>query len=250
MRGSVIARIVAATVVSIITLTGCGGGGGGGDTAPAPTPQAPPAGTVDTTPPTVLSSAPASNSNTASGNSTVAVNFSEAVTGATTTSMRVSANGVALPGTVTQNVNRLTATFTPAGPLACGIAHTVQLTSGIADLAGNALAPTSWSFGVKPIGAWPFVDGNAGTGINKTKTLPGVTPRIVSLNSKLYAAWAEGASGQIRVAVMTGTDAAPVWQFVDGNDPVFGINRTPGQVGATPSLAVHNGRLFAAWAEF
>ncbi|MFM9884890.1 MAG: hypothetical protein ACKVQT_17860, partial [Burkholderiales bacterium] len=42
----------------------------------------------------------------------------------------------------------------------------------------------------------------------------------------------------------------PVWQFVDGNDPVFGINRTPGQVGATPSLAVHNGRLFAAWAEF
>ncbi len=247
MRSSVIAPIVAATLVFVITLTGCGGGGGGGDNAPAP---ASPAGNVDSTPPTVLSATPGSNATGVSGNSTVVVNFSEAVNGATTTSMRLSASGVALPGTVTQSVNRLTATFAPASPLACGIAHTVQLTSGITDVAGNALVPTSWSFAAKPIGAWSFVDGNAGTGINNNKAFNGATPRIVSLNSKLYAAWAEGLSGQIRVAVMAGTDAAPDWRFVDGNLPSVGINKTPGQVGTNPALAVHNGRLFAAWSEF
>ncbi|MFN0305457.1 MAG: Ig-like domain-containing protein, partial [Burkholderiales bacterium] len=97
MRGSVIARIVAATLVVMITLTGCGGGGGSGDNSAPPAPPAPLAGTVDSTPPTVLSATPGSNATGVSGNSTVAVNFSEAVNGATTTSMRVSANGITLP---------------------------------------------------------------------------------------------------------------------------------------------------------
>ena len=134
MRGSVTAPVVATTLVLMITLTGCGGGGGGGGSPPA----APPAGTGDTTPPTVLSSAPSSNANSVSGNSTVAVNFSEAVNGASAITMRVSAGGVALPGSVTQGASRLTATFSPASPLACGITHTVQLTSGITDVAGFA----------------------------------------------------------------------------------------------------------------
>jgi len=186
------------------------------------------------------------------GTSTLNATFSEAVDGVSGATMTVTATGAPVPGTATASVNKLTGTFASTNPFACGVQHTVNLTAGITDLAGNALAPLSRQFTTKQINTWSFIDGNGANGINRDATRAGTVPQSVAFNGKLYATWVEapagGGSGTVRVAVLEGTDAAPTWRSVDG-DAVFGLNRIDGQDGRSPGLAVNDGRLFATWTE-
>jgi hypothetical protein len=102
---------------------------------------------ADVTAPKVLSSAPAANATSVAVNSKATVTFSEAMNPATITSatFTVKQGSTAVNGTVTYTGT--TATFTPSSSLAGNTVYTGTITTGVKDVAGNALAASySWSF--------------------------------------------------------------------------------------------------------
>jgi hypothetical protein len=104
---------------------------------------------VDTTPPTVTSKTPASGATGVQVSASVSAVFSEAVNGVSTGSFTLTpAGGSALAATVTYDSANKTAALVPAAALLPNTTYTAQLTSGITDLAGNALAPISRMAGV------------------------------------------------------------------------------------------------------
>ncbi len=126
-----------------LTLAGCGGGGSSGDSTDNPK-------LGDQTPPTVTGSNPSDGGTNVDNLATVAVTFSEAMDPATLNSTTFTVGDLA--GTVTTAGN--VATFAPAVGLFPGRTYTATVTTGAADLAGNALAaPFSFSFTVENL-AW------------------------------------------------------------------------------------------------
>jgi hypothetical protein len=103
---------------------------------------------ADTTVPTVTSKTPAAGATGVAVAVNITALFSEAVTGVSGTSFTLvpQAGGAAIPATVTLDAAGTTATLNPTASLAASTTYTVQLTAGITDLAGNALAPVPWSF--------------------------------------------------------------------------------------------------------
>jgi hypothetical protein len=100
----------------------------------------------DTTPPTVSSVTPAANATGVATNSAVTAVFSEVVDCSTLPSNFTLKEG-ASPVSGTVNCLYNTATFTPDANLTDGTTYTAELTTGVTDLAGNALgANFSWSF--------------------------------------------------------------------------------------------------------
>lgn len=108
----------------------------------------------DTTAPAVLSTAPADGASGVAPTAAIWARFSEPMEPSTL----AGAFGVTgTAGTVTWDAASLTATFTPAAPLAPGTSFTATLSTGATDLAGNALlAPVSWQFQTQQ-NAPPFV---------------------------------------------------------------------------------------------
>lgn len=105
------------------------------------------AAVVDVTPPTVLSTVPASGAVSASTNTKVTITFSEPVNPSTinSSSFTLKQGSVDIPGTLVYSGN--VATFTPSASLAGAKVYTVTLTTGVKDLSGNALsAAYTWNF--------------------------------------------------------------------------------------------------------
>jgi hypothetical protein len=105
-------------------------------------------GTALTTPPTVLSTNPVSN---ATGVCTNGINatFSTAMNPTTinTATFLVTTAGLPVTGTVSLDVTGIIATFTPLNTLTASTTYTATITTGVTDLAGNALAVDYiWSF--------------------------------------------------------------------------------------------------------
>ena len=105
---------------------------------------------VDTEAPTVLTT---SFPNGASGvpvNAPYTVEFSERMDPATLTtttfSLRDNTTGLNVAGMIQVDPGRQSASFVPNAPLAIGRSHSVFLTSGIKDAAGNALGARGFSF--------------------------------------------------------------------------------------------------------
>jgi hypothetical protein len=100
----------------------------------------------DGTLPTVTAKTPATNAPVTGAVFTAT--FSEKVVdvSATTFTMRVTASGTPVPGTVTPSAGTqtTTATFTPTAPLVPGESYTLALSNGIHDVNGNPLVPFSW----------------------------------------------------------------------------------------------------------
>lgn len=100
--------------------------------------------TTDNVPPTVTAVSPANNATNVAVNSPVNITFSEAMdlTTMNTTNITVknTTTSAAVAGTVTYNTTTNVATFTPNVPLANGTGYTVTVTTGVKDLAGNAMA--------------------------------------------------------------------------------------------------------------
>jgi len=102
---------------------------------------------VDTTAPTVSSTIPANAATGVAINSAVTATFSEAMDPLTlTTTFTLEEQGLTpVSGTVTYA--DVTATFTPSSSLAPSTVYTATITTGVKDLAGNALASNYvWSF--------------------------------------------------------------------------------------------------------
>jgi methionine-rich copper-binding protein CopC len=102
---------------------------------------------ADTVRPTITSRTPAVNAKNVRLNGDVTVTFSEAVTGVSGTTVTLrTANGTAVPATVSYNTTTRVATLNPIADLAARTTYTVGLTTGVQDAAGNTFAATSWSF--------------------------------------------------------------------------------------------------------
>ena len=98
---------------------------------------------VDSTQPTVVKKTPTTR---ASRSTNFVATLSEPVTNVTASTMRLYVKGrtTALPAAVTLSSDGRTATLDPSKNLVSGKYYTVKVTSGIRDLADNALVPTSW----------------------------------------------------------------------------------------------------------
>ena len=103
---------------------------------------------ADTTPPTVTDRTPAAGATGVAITTNVTATFSEAVTGVSDSSFRLTPFGdtTPVPATVSYNSTTHIATLVPNTSLMPSTTYTASLGSQIADLAGNPLAPVTWSF--------------------------------------------------------------------------------------------------------
>jgi hypothetical protein len=107
--------------------------------------------TPDTTPPTVSSTVPTNTATAVAINQTIAVTFSEAMNPLTinNTTFTLMQGTTAITGTV--NYAGVTATFAPISNLATLTTYTATITTGVTDLAHNALAADFvWVFATGP----------------------------------------------------------------------------------------------------
>jgi methionine-rich copper-binding protein CopC len=99
--------------------------------------------TTDSTPPTITSVVPANNATGVATNATVQVTFSEPMDSATMTTTNITLKNtsttVAVTATVSYNTATKVATLTPSGPLSNATNYTLTVTTGVKDVAGNAL---------------------------------------------------------------------------------------------------------------
>jgi hypothetical protein len=104
---------------------------------------------ADSIPPEVKSMSPADRSSGVQINSPIIATFSEPIRSSTITanSFTVKYNDTSLPGIITVSEDKSTITFTPLPSLQSNKQHTITLTTGITDLAGNAMKSDKiWSF--------------------------------------------------------------------------------------------------------
>ena len=156
----------------------------------------------DTTRPTVSATTPTNGATNTSTSSALTAVFSEPVDPLTITAatftLRNSAN-VPVTGNIT--TNGVTVTFAlPAGsPLSFGTTYTATLTTGIKDLAGNALlAPFSWTFttGAAPDTTRPTV--SATTPTNGATNVPLTTGLTATFTEPVSASTVNGATFTLR----------------------------------------------------
>lgn len=103
-----------------------------------------PADAPDTVAPQLTSTTPADGATNVSLTMPVTVIFSEAVQGVDATTMTAGVTGTISATSATEYV------FTPDADWPAATQITVQLTAGIHDAAGNALAATSFAFTTMP----------------------------------------------------------------------------------------------------
>ena len=107
--------------------------------------------TIDLTPPRVIANQPPTNFNGVSSGATASATFSEPMDSVSlntaTFTLKVTSTGAAIPGTVTYNKATRIAEFKPTSALPNPTNITATITTGVKDLAGNALAAAyTWAF--------------------------------------------------------------------------------------------------------
>jgi hypothetical protein len=106
----------------------------------------------DTTPPQVSSRSPGSGATGVSATTNVTATFNEPVQGVSSSTFTLRQGSTSVAASVSYDSGTRTATLDPSSSLTAGATYTASLTSGIRDLAGNALAALSWSFTVASSG--------------------------------------------------------------------------------------------------
>ncbi len=104
----------------------------------------------DMTPPSVTLRSPAFNATGVGVGAAIFVDFSEEVTGVTSTSFVVSTGGTPIAGTVSYLTGTRRAEFTRTTQLAPNTTYNISLASSIVDTASNPLAAVSWIFTTGP----------------------------------------------------------------------------------------------------
>ena len=100
---------------------------------------------ADTTPPVVTATSPAANATNVGLSSVVTATFGEAVQSSTISFVLKDASNNTVSGSVTYDPVTETVTLSPTSSLGYSTVYTATL-SGAQDLAGNVMAPFSWSF--------------------------------------------------------------------------------------------------------
>ncbi len=148
-------------------------------------------GVIDSTPPTITSTTPANNAVDVPANHIITATFSEPVTLVTATTFILSTAGTpTVDGTVTYDAASNTATFRPAANLTSNVTYSATITTGVTDIAGNAL--------VNPVV------------LNFLTTLPDTTPPLVTSNTPTANAIGVRADQPITVTFNEPVDASTV----------------------------------------
>lgn len=177
----------------------------------------------DTTAPAIMLTAPANAATGITINKAIAATFSEAMDPLTITTANFSVNGVT--GIVTSTAPGNIATFTPLTNLTANTTYTATITTGVKDLAGNAL-PASH--------VWTFTTGS------------GLAPGAIALGAAAPFGVFGGAAGMTNQGILTvingdiGTTGASTMNtgFHDSAGDVY--TETPLNKGAV------NGRIYTA----
>jgi hypothetical protein len=141
-------------------------------------------GSANTAPPTVDSTVPAGSALSVGLYGTITATFSTAMDPATITAANFTVEGAGpVTGTVDYDDSNNTAIFTPSTPLIASSVHTVTITTGVKDVAGNALATKK---------VWIFVTGSVVDTTQPTviSTNP-VNGGIIAVNDNIIATFSE-----------------------------------------------------------
>ena len=211
--------------------------------------------TVDITPPRVLSTIPVNGAIGVSRAGTATVNFSEPMDPSTITTanfnIRISASGQILAGTVTYNATTRVAEFIPSSPLPNLTQLTTTVTTGVKDLAGNAmtsaftaswttadqegpsvvLSPANGAVGVSPnvIITATFSEAVEASTVNTTN----LTLRVTSSGANVAGILAYNATTR----VATFTPSAPLAQATSYTFSVNGVRDAQGNTMTGPVTA-------------
>jgi hypothetical protein len=185
----------------------------------------------DTTPPTVFSTNPPNTSTTVPVYSTVTATFSEAIDPATVTasSFTLMDGTTPVPGTVTYSSGN--ATFTPAAFLSPNTVYTAKISTGVKDLAGNALSSNY---------LWQF----------KTSA-PDITPPTVISTSPVNSASAVAINSTITAIFSEPVDPVTIttaeFTLMNGTNAVSGTVTYSGTMATfTPSTSLATNTLYTA----
>jgi len=155
-------------------VAGCGRSSGGDNGGVSP----------DTTAPTLITTIPLDLATGVATNTTVNATFSEAMDPATITATTLTLKQGTTPVSGAVTYVGTTASFTPASNLTPSTLYTATITSGVKDLAGNALAANH---------VWSLTTGTAADTISPTVsfTIPVDVTTGVALNSTVNATFSE-----------------------------------------------------------
>ena len=172
--------------------------------------------TPDTTPPTVIFTNPANAATGVPVSQKIAATFSEAMDSSTitTTTFTLAQGTTPISGAVTYAAAGTTATFTPSSNLAANATYTATITTGVRDLAGNALASNF---------VWSFTTGSTldATPPTVVSTDPANNATGVCINKAINATFSEAMDpATINTATFTvaGPASAPVTGTVSYNN--------------------------------
>jgi len=156
----------------------------------------------DTTPPVVLSTNPAAGATSVGTNQTIVATFDKGMDSTTLTGATFVVTGpgaTMVGGTVTYSTIGSTATFTPSSVLLIDTTYTATITTGVKDLAGNALANNF---------VWTFMTG-AGTDSTAptvTSTNPALAAPSVGIDASVNATFSKAMnSSTLNAATFTVT---------------------------------------------
>ena len=155
--------------------------------------------------PTVTAHTPTSGARSVSQTANATATFSEAVTGVSGTTFQLRLGTTLIPAVVSYNVLTRVATLNPSVTLTADRVYTASL-SGIRDLAGNTMAPSTWTFTTGPAPA-----------VTATTPVAGATG--VLRNSNVTATFSEAitgftVAGTVRIdRVSTGVQVASAVTF-------------------------------------
>ncbi len=179
---------------------------------------------IDTTPPTVVSTIPQSGQTNVNPHKSIYATFSENLDPATVnaSTFLVTQAGNPVAGTVTYNAATRQAIFTPSTYLSPYKGHTAQLTTGITDLAGNALAADY---------VWSFTTGARDTTAPSiTGRYPGVDATDVSLSTDIVVTFSEEMNPATVVAAnftLTGPYGPVAWGAVTYDGANYEVTLNP-----------------------
>lgn len=185
--------------------------------------------TQDTTPPAVSATFPASNSVGVVLNSTITVTFNKAIDPATINAQTfILLKDGATPVTGSVTYVGTSALFSPAGNLSAGASYTATVTTGVKDLAGNALASDY---------TWSFTTGSATDSDTVAPQVLSVSPPDGSTNVPLDPA-----------VVVTFNEPVMPFEFglINGRPVAVTFNDTYTTVTLTPTVALNPGTTYTS----
>jgi hypothetical protein len=222
--------------------------------------------TTDTAAPTVTSTNPADNAIGVNLDASVNATFDEPMDASTINLATFTLTGpgsTIVAGKVSYDVPFNIATFTPTSPLASSTTYTATISNGAKDLAGNALASTSWTFttGTTAADLMPINLGaasdfeilamatitntgptvvNGDLGLDPGSSVTGFPPGILNGTPDIDNAVALAAQASLLMAY---NDAAGLTGGMPLAADIGGTTLTPGLYTAASSLAIMSGNL-------